>query len=213
MEGSCCSKGHEVPDLQQVIRTLGLVERELLNVYIVGSHLWGTCGHGSDWDMVIIVEDPTGARRPLNTHRGNFEAFIVSRDCYTSLIREHAMQVLITLWLPRALVLRENFDPKILFHLDPTALMSSLEHTRERDLRVSEKHFRKSNTIQAKKVLVHCLRYLMLGVQVKRSGHIHDYAVGHPFRELVLESYCTTWEELMAVVQQVVDQTWAEITA
>ncbi len=206
-----CSRGHRIPDVQLVIRTLNLSDKEVVCVYVVGSHLWETCRRDSDWDMVIVVEDPT--HRPLNTHRGNFEAFVVSKEGYISLIREHSLQVLVTVWLPRDLVLRENFDPKPVFQLDTPSLLKSLQHSRERDLRVSQKHFKKSELLQAKKVLVHCVRYLMLGLQVKRTGSIHDYAIGNALRALVLDTYSTAWEDLEAIVRPVLEETWAELTA
>lgn len=209
-ERTRCPKGHELPDLQQVVRTLGLSDREVVSVYIVGSHLWETCSRRSDWDMVIVVDSPS--HQPLNTHAGNFEAFIVSREDYISLVREHSLHVLTTLWLPKDLVLRENFDPRPLFQLDTPTLLKSLQQSRERDLRVSEKHFRKLNPSQGKKVIVHCVRCQMLGIQVKRTGRISDYTAGQAFRELVLANYSTEWEDLKAIFQPVMEETWTELT-
>ena len=122
-----CTKGHDCPDLKQIIRTFEL--QDILNVYIVGSHLWGTCHRHSDWDLVVVVRN--ASQKPLNVHKGLLEAFVVSESDYIELIQTHSMQVLVTLWLPKEFVLEENFDPRAVFHFDKSVLLKSLGHTRE----------------------------------------------------------------------------------
>ena len=103
---SHCSKGHEKPALSSIIAAFDLKDSEVLNAYVVGSHLWETCRKNSDWDLVIIL-DKLSAPKPLNLHRSNLEAFILSLDQYSELIQTHSMQILITVWLPECCILRE----------------------------------------------------------------------------------------------------------
>lgn len=207
-----CPKGHECPDLKRVMRAFDLVEGNVLNVYLVGSHLWGTCHKDSDWDLVIVLEKLT-SEKPLNIHRGNLEAFILSRASYTTLIKEHSMQVLLTLWLPNAFVMREEFNPRTVFRFNKSLLVKALDHSRERDTRIAEKHFRKSDQKQGRKVALHCIRYLVLGAQLKRSGAIEDYSGAEVYRGDVVENYCTQWEEFVTCVQPIVEELWTEITS
>ena len=207
-----CTKGHVCPDLQQIIRTFELQDKNVLNVYIVGSHLWETCHKGSDWDLIVVVEK-LASPKPLNAHKGNFEAFIISKEDYTQLIREHSMQVLVTLWMPRELVLREKLTSRLLFSFDKATLLKSLDHSRERDLRIAEKHFRKADSKKANKVLLHCIRYLVLGTQVKKTGSIEDYTAASIYRETILESYVSAWEDVLQTLQPILDELWTELSS
>ena len=207
-----CPKGHECPDLLRVIRTLDLQDKDVLNVYIVGSHLWATCHKNSDWDLIVVVEK-LSSRKPLNVHKGNFEAFVLSRSDYVSLVQDHSMQVLISLWLPSVCVLRETFAAISVFHFDKSSLLKALEHSKERDVRIAEKHFNKSDSTQARKVLLHCIRYLNLGNQIKDTGMIRDYTAANEFRAVVLECYSTEWKDLMSTVGPVIEQLWSEVTS
>lgn len=200
-----CPRGHENPGLSSVISAFNLEESNILNVYIVGSHLWGTCHKNSDWDLVIVL-DKLSSSKPLNLHQSNLEAFILSAEQYSELVQAHSMQVLITIWLPGHCVLREKVTPREVFKLSRDTLAISLEHSKERDLRIAEKHFHKSNSNQAKKVLLHCIRYINLGVQIASKGAICDYTSANVYREEILGNYSTQWSELMASVQLIIDQ-------
>ena len=207
-----CTRGHLCPDLQQIVRAFELQDKDVLNVYIVGSHLWETCHRGSDWDLIVVVKKLTSPK-PLNIHKSNFEAFIISEEDYSQLIQEHSMQVLVTLWMPKHLVLTERLNPRLLFRFNKAALLKSLDHSRQRDLRIAEKHFRKSDSKRAKKVLLHCIRYLVLGTQVKNAGSIADYTAAGTYREAVLENYSSVWKELLATVQPILDELWTDLSS
>ena len=79
---SDCSRGHEKPGLNSIITAFDLEDSNILNAYIVGSHLWETCHKNSDWDLVIVL-DKLSSPKPLNLHRSNQEAFILSTEQYS----------------------------------------------------------------------------------------------------------------------------------
>ena len=203
--GGHCSRGHKNLGLSSIIAAFDLEDSNVLNAYTVGSHLWETCNKNSDWDLVIVL-DMLSSPKPLNLHRSNLEAFILSKDQYSDLIRAHSLQVLITLWLPKSCILREKLNPRKLFQLSQPALTASLEHSKERDLRIAEKHFHKNDPKQAKKVLLHCIRYLDLGAQISSKGAICDYTSANEYRDTVLGNYSTQWSELMASIQHIIEQ-------
>ena len=200
-----CSKGHEKPPLSSINAAFDLEDSNVLNAYVVGSHLWETCHKNSDWDLVIVLDKLTSPK-PLNLHRSNLEAFILSLDQYSELIRTHSMQVLITVWLPESCILRETVNPKKIFQFSQPALIAAIEHSKERDLRIAEKHFHKGDSKKAKKVLQHCIRYLNLGAQVSSRGAICDYTSANEYREVILGNYSSQWPDLMASVQHTIDQ-------
>ena len=180
----------------------------ILNAYVVGSHLWGTCHSGSDWDLIIVVSDgPKLTNYKMNAHKGSLEACIVSADLYLSSLREHLMQFLATLWIPKRFVVVETFDPRPNFHLHGPTLLQALEELRERDVRVAKKHFVKSDLKRARRTVVHCVMFLKLGRQLVSSGKITDYQCGEEERACVMEmpasstSSASSWEEVIAPVE------------
>lgn len=207
-----CGAGHRFPNLMQIIHTFGLDEENVLCVYVCGSHLWGTCHKRSDWDLIVLVEKMQG-EKPVNTHKGQLEAFIVSKSDYTTMVRAHSMQVMMTLWLPRSFVLKEDFQLRTQFQFKQETLMVSLSGTKERDFRVAQKHFAKSNQAQGRKVLFHLICYLLLSKQIKQLGSIADYTCVRQYKDLVIDDDAPSWEEFLLKVQPIVDQLWASITA
>ena len=207
---SHCSKGHEKPALSSIVAAFDLEDSNVLNAYVVGSHLWETCHKNSDWDLVIVL-DKLFSPKPLNLHRSNLEAFILSLEQYSELIQTHSMQILITVWLPESCIMKEMVDPKKMFQFSQPALIAALEHSKERDLRIAEKHFNKNDSKKAKKVLLHCMRYLNLGAQISSSGAICDYTSANEYREAVLGNYSSQWPDLIASIQHIIDQLQRDI--
>eukprot|EP00658_Telonema_sp_P-2_P054743 TRINITY_DN43541_c0_g1_i1.p2 TRINITY_DN43541_c0_g1~~TRINITY_DN43541_c0_g1_i1.p2 ORF type:complete len:104 (+),score=16.55 TRINITY_DN43541_c0_g1_i1:82-393(+) len=41
--------------LAQLTEGIGLTDRDMVNVYVVGSRMWGTASASSDWDLVVVV--------------------------------------------------------------------------------------------------------------------------------------------------------------
>ena len=70
------------------------------------------------------------------------------------------------------------------------------DHSRERDLRIDEKHFRKGDDSRAKKVLLHCVRYLELGAQLRENGKITDYTTASSHQAVILGNSAETWVQL-----------------
>ena len=222
-----CPSGHECPTLPRIFRALRLREADVLNVYIVGSHMWGSCTRKSDWDFVIVAKQ-LDSSKPINAHKGIIEAFILSKEQFIHFLKDHSVQVLQTLWLARKFVLREMCDGKALFKLDRTALVESLQKLRERDFRVAEKHFRKGDRERVWKTLLHCLRSLELGAQVGEEGRVREYGGAERHREAILgglrrsreegremsgeEGEEWSWEEVREKVERIVDSVWARVT-
>ena len=210
--GEQCVRGHKFPPLQQICSNFHKEPSEVLNMYVVGSHMWGTCSSHSDWDLIIIVKDLKSSI-PQNTHKGCFDAFILSREQYNDQLAGHSMQVLLTLWLPEQYILKQTFNPRAAFVLHKDKLINSLAASRDRDVRIAEKHFRKGDTAQAKKVLVHCIRYLDMGNQIKNvhKNDSLDYSSAAQLREQVLSNYSKSWEEFVAPVQELLSDLWSNL--
>ena len=116
------------------------------------------------------------------------------------------------LLLPRHCVWLERFDPRPSFKLDVGVLAKTLAHSRDRDLRVAEKHFTKGNRQKAKKVLLHCIRYLELGTQIRENGTVTDYGRASSHLTVIFSgSQEEGWSEVVAAVTPIMDQLWTRI--
>ena len=202
-----CSRGHPIPSTGHILRAFSLQDLNVLNIYVVGSHLWETCRSCSDWDLVIVVKEISSAK-PLNHHKGNIEAFILSKEQYIEQINTQSLQLLLTLWLPNVLVIKELFNPRTAFHLSMESLVSALNQHRERDFRIARKHFIKEDRNKARKILLHCIRYIDLGIQIKTSGQITDYVSANQYRQAILDDHSEDWCELLEVVGPIFDSLW-----
>lgn len=174
--------------------------------------MWGTCNHRSDWDLIIIVQH-LHSKKPLNSHKGSLDAFILTKEIYLEQLEEHSMQVLLTLWLPLEYILKHQFDPRGNFTFSKPKLVASLSASRDRDLRIAEKHFHKGNFSQARKVVVHCIRYVDIGIQVKyisKTGSLL-YTSANEYRETVISDYSKTWEKFMISVQPILERLWSKL--
>jgi len=209
-----CFRGHKYPVLHSVYSVLGLSAENVLNVYVVGSHLWQSCSQSSDWDLIVItVSDCVTVKPSSSLHKGNMDILKLSIDEYKERLKAHSMQVLQTLWLPECYVLKASFHPRDLFQLSKPQLIESLSSTKERDLRVAEKHFSKGNFSQAKKVMMHCIRFIDLGVQLQNTSMATylNYSSSNCFKEDVLNNSSKTWNELFASLKPLLDTLWAQL--
>lgn len=202
-----CTREHRIPSIGKILTAFSLEDRHVLNIYVVGSHLWGTCRSSSDWDLIIVVSELLSVK-PLNHHKGHLEAFVLSKEQYLEQVTKHSLHLLITLWLPKVLVIREKFDPMINFHLSPESLASTLLQDKERDFRVARKHFIKGDRDKAKLILVHSIRYLDLGIQIKNSSQVSNYMSANQYRGPFLGNYSEEWCELLEEVGPVFDRLW-----
>ena len=211
---SGCLRGHRYPTLQSVYSVLGLSGESILNVYVVGSHLWQTCSKSSDWDLIVIIDPAKGAAKPSsNLHKGNMDILELSVDEYKERLKAHSMQVLLTLWLPECYILKTSFNPRAIFQLSKPQLIESLSSTKERDLRVAEKHFRKGSVSQAKKVIMHCTRLIDLGVQLQDASVTAslNYSAANCYKDDILNNNSKTWHELFTSLEPLLDSLWAKL--
>lgn len=93
-------------DLATICARLKLVEKDVLNVYLLGSRLWGTAGPESDWDFLVVVRDKAAVlakapKRFLNVHTGNYDAMILSQSFFVEKMTDYTSSYeMIVTWLP-----------------------------------------------------------------------------------------------------------------
>jgi predicted nucleotidyltransferase len=168
-------------NVKAALSRLKLEDSKVLNVYVMGSRLWGTARPSSDWDLIIVHEDSAvAARRSL--HHGDIDAIALHRDEYIAQIREHHFLELATLWVPPSLVWREKLDPRRVLRssvVDVAKLVAAVEEESARDWTMARKFAEKGDAHRATRVLSHTIRMLVLACGVVRDGAIAAWDAGN----------------------------------
>lgn len=210
-----CPKCHDIPSLPFILKSFSLNSTDVCNVYAVGSHVWGTCTRHSDWDLVIVTSSQHTHPQAINAHKNKLDAWILSVDEYMTNIKDHLLQALITVWLPRCFVLKERYDPRISFKYSQSSLLGSVKKMNERDLRVAKKHFTKNDPQGGSKILRHCIKQMELAIQIHHEGYIIDYTITSEeeknLRERGFEGIKISWDEAIVLIKTRMDIILSEL--
>ena len=180
--------------IEKISKCFKLANSDILNVYVVGSHMWGTVHKDSDWDLVVVVKIWAG--KPADMHSGLLDTHILSKEQFIEGLAVHNFRLIACVNAPLNCKLRETINFDKLFKLDKTKLRDSLFQENERDMRIAEKHASKGRVDAATKICVHTLRLLMIGEQICVEGRIVDFQRGREELDEVKYSYCSTWGDL-----------------
>jgi predicted nucleotidyltransferase len=163
-------------NLDILISRLQLKKEEVLNVYVIGSRLWGTASYNSDWDFIIVHSKWKGKS---SVHNGEIDATVYDTEEFVQKLKEHSLLEVLCVWLPRPFVWKEVLDPTKHFDLDLASLRSSVFEETERDWRMAQKYMEKKNVDRGKKTVVHALRLILLSIQIATNGHITNFQEAH----------------------------------
>jgi hypothetical protein len=164
-------------DLKEfIIRTLGLQENSILNIYLVGSRLYSSMVlKSSDYD-VIIVRDSTPAIGELPAveavHRKNIDAFILSKAEFTDRLASNIMERM-CLSLPVESVLQERYRPQVRMDRKTFFLNATTRH--EHTLIKARKFAEKGKDKDARKLLLHAIRDHALAQQLLHSDSVTQF--------------------------------------
>eukprot|EP01063_Lacrimia_lanifica_P002628 TRINITY_DN1139_c0_g3_i1.p2 TRINITY_DN1139_c0_g3~~TRINITY_DN1139_c0_g3_i1.p2 ORF type:complete len:263 (+),score=103.59 TRINITY_DN1139_c0_g3_i1:92-790(+) len=179
-------------DLGDVYGKLAVKRGDVLNVYLVGSRLWGTATPKSDYDLYVVTKG-SGATR--NAHfripGAEVDAVVVSAAAFQSRLAEGKMQELCCVHAPPACVLVQTtaFAVKV----DAAAMHASLVERHDKDWRRAEKLIAGGRLREGQKVLSHSVRGHLLALQMARHGAITDFAAANPAARHLLNMYDTAW--------------------
>eukprot|EP00800_Vazella_pourtalesii_P002351 TRINITY_DN12182_c0_g1_i1.p1 TRINITY_DN12182_c0_g1~~TRINITY_DN12182_c0_g1_i1.p1 ORF type:complete len:213 (+),score=45.45 TRINITY_DN12182_c0_g1_i1:200-838(+) len=184
--------------IEKISKSFKLAPSDILNVYLVGSHMWGTVHKDSDWDLVVVVK--TWTVKPADMHCGLLDAHILSKEQFLEALACHNFRLIACIFAPVNCKLKETVSLEKYFKLDKIKLRDSFFQENERDMRVAEKHASKGRIDAATKICVHTLRLLMIGEQICLEGGIVDFQRGRGELDELKYSYFTSWDELSSFV-------------
>lgn len=168
-------------DLDVVLKKLSLPSDSVLNVYLLGSRLWGTQTSQSDYDLVVVMRE-WAAPKPETVHNGLFDARVLSKEGFVAKLAENELESLKCCWLPAPHILREAIPAQKLLEteaggVDRARLRAGIMERTEKDLAKAAKFLEKGKRVEGGKILLHAIRLQLLGGQILQTGRITDFGV------------------------------------
>jgi predicted nucleotidyltransferase len=177
-------------DVNNIIKILGINDKDILNIYMYGSRVYG-CNLNGDYDLIIVV---TGENYCHQINRENIDATIYSEDLFVEKIKEHEISILECLFLPEDKVLLKRKDYS--FDLDLSVLRSSISRKASNSFVKCKKKLTVEKDYSpyiAKKSLFHSLRILIEGIQIAKYQKIIDYSQANYLWEEIVNNKVNDW--------------------
>ena len=187
-------------DLQLVFSKLSIADANVLNVYLIGSRMWGTASNSSDHDLYIVIKGNESARNSHFKIPGfEIDAVVVGMAYFQSRLDSGKLKELSCLWAPQSCKLLERHAFRVAGNqVDRAALLKSLHEGHEKDWRRARKLVESGRVSEGKKVLLHDLRAHLLAVQIVREGKIVDYEAGHEVHDWINYTFSKSWDVFAA---------------
>jgi len=177
-------------NLKVLCRKLELDADSVLNVYVVGSRVWGTASSKSDWDIIVVVESKKKMKRKgLTAAVDNIDAVVWDKEEWATEMCAHRFNCLLTLFLPQYAIWKEELSVSALPNLGGISLRLFAEKvvdTVGRDCKKLNKFYGKGKMDKVHRTFVHSLRMIesakriidLLKEDVKCTAFANDAFVG-----------------------------------
>ena len=156
------------------------IKKELLNVYPIGSQVYGTATKESDHDYLTILSSGKN-----NIIFGNkLSAIVKSYEEFQKNVSDHQPLALECLFLPPESKIQETFKP--VWKLNPLTLKQTFINKSVEDFEKAEKRYCDGLFSKGNKSMFHSLRILTYGIQILKNGKIIDYGAAIPIWESIV---------------------------
>lgn len=167
--------------MQRALAALWSVYRvrneHVLNVYLLGSRLWGSHHPSSDYDLVVVTCDGAFGSDVLHGHTGAFDIQLLSMRCFMDRLRDHDLIALLCCFLPAEHIWRERA------HISPTLVPSTLAAaclaSSNRSWERARKDCVRGQAMRARKGVAHAVHQRALALQLISAGAVSDFAMQH----------------------------------
>lgn len=176
-------------ELNQII-----TDKNVLNVYLMGSRLWGTATENSDYDLIVVVRDLDsfeGLKSAKSTHGNLVDTTIITTKLYQERINNHDFLETVTLFLPKEYVLKEIFKPKRP-KFNHKKWQDTIEYRISRDVAYANKNTVKGKIKRASKTRYMCLNTIMIADQIYnhvKTGSEIDFTIAKKLRKPIITSF------------------------
>jgi predicted nucleotidyltransferase len=181
-----------IETIRDMISNLDIGEH---NLYMYGSHVYGTADDNSDNDLIIVRKTMTDAKREVAIDQPRVDiTYYSASEFMNQLAYEHEISALECVFLPEEFVLRQDIE--FMFELDMERLRRSLSQKSSNSWVKAKKKIDLHQEYRlGMKSLFHAFRILEFGIQIARHGRIVDYSAANRVWQQVREQNFTSWRD------------------
>eukprot|EP01087_Luapelamoeba_hula_P011862 TRINITY_DN3282_c0_g1_i6.p1 TRINITY_DN3282_c0_g1~~TRINITY_DN3282_c0_g1_i6.p1 ORF type:complete len:310 (-),score=56.78 TRINITY_DN3282_c0_g1_i6:665-1594(-) len=189
----------------QALEQLQLDPAHVLNVYVVGSRVWGTAMPDSDLDLAIVMDTTyTHPDGELMLSTKDIDAYVCNRVIFEEGLVDHILFHLMCLCLPSEHVwLQREPIHETLFSLDRDLSLPQLRASVSAEAartwcKAMKKWNLEDNIPLSKKDIIHALRELLFGLQMAQHHRIIDFTAANEYHERMRKEESTDWPHYKA---------------
>jgi len=165
---------------QEIKDIVGLPEWKILNIYMYGSRVYGTCHRDSDFDFLVIANS-LDREREIRNDRYNIH--IYTSDKFQDDLRKFRMVNLECFFAPSFAKIQERVDFSKDFCFDCFKIKKSILKQSHDSWMKSKVKFLEMDLERGNKSLFHSLRILLFGIQLIENGKIVDFSEANYYLE------------------------------
>lgn len=180
-----------IPDINDIIRNIGVEEKDIYNIYIYGSRVYGTYNNQSDWDIIVIANIKIES---TEIRKGIFNIHIYTPDKFQKDLDYHRINNLECIYAPKWAKIKENIKFNN-FKINKNILRHSLSQISSNSWVKCNKKISDGEYYIGVKSLFHSIRIPMFGIQICEYGEIVDYSVANNIWSDIRDNRYT-WSEL-----------------
>jgi len=175
---------------------------KILNIYLRGSHVYGTDDEQSDIDYLFVLEHHKEKEPQIFADQYGVSAH--PAECFQSLVDQHRPSALECIFLPEKFKIEtKEFN----FSLDLAKLRRSFSAKASNSwVKAKKKIDLHSEYRKGRKSLFHSLRLLLFGIQIAQHGRIVDYGQANVYWRTIQRQGFEEWKFYAAYWQQIYNQ-------
>jgi predicted nucleotidyltransferase len=180
-----------LPEVKDIIKITKLPESRIFNIYLFGSHVYGTATQNSDYDFIVVANHSVPS---IEIQSGLFNIHIYTPDQFKADLLWHRPNNLECIYSPEFAKLQEKISYSD-FTIDTKKLRHATCHVSSNSWVKSKKKLLQGDYHIGIKSIFHSLRIPIFATQIAKTGGIYDYtAAGWIWDKL--SSCHWTWDEL-----------------
>lgn len=165
---------------KKICEELRIDEKDILNIYPYGSHIYGTNDEYSDKDFIIVYKKsllPSGSFKDnaISSYDRKIQGTCYSRGGFLDAINNYQISALECIFLPEDKIIKKSKDFKI-EKINNHYLIKNIISTASSSWHNAKMAYSDDNDTYVKKNIFHSLRILDFGLQIKENGKIIDYS-------------------------------------
>lgn len=180
-------------DLEKIIIYSNLTPKQVKNVYIYGSRLYGTFGKDSDYDVIIVADTPITFEKIT---KNKYQIQIYSVKKYLNDLANNEFPAVEFKFYPEWARLKEEL--KVNYPINIAKIKSSAKGEVERQLNLIKQVFDSSaNTYMIKKMMFHTFRKVLYAIEIIKTGYLRDLQIAQNYYNFVFSKQFNSYEEFL----------------